>query len=220
MYFTPELRHFDRGSQCADVGQYDRFEYVFGATAAAALYRRTMIHDISVANEFFDSDFFVYREDADVAWRAQLLGWNCVYTPLARAYHVRRVLPERRRSLPSEINMHSVKNRFMLRIKNATRPLYLRNWLRITARDVAVLGASLTVEPGSLPAFVFVARNWRHILAKRREIMRRRRVDDGSISRWFASNPVSFPADNVADRIATEDQTSGSREAVSWPLRP
>ena len=217
MFFTPELRHFDRGSQCADVGQYDRFEYVFGATAAAALYRRTMIDDITIQNEFFDSDFFVYREDADVAWRAQLLGWKCVYTPLARAYHVRRVLPERRRSLPPEINMHSVKNRFMLRIKNATHPLYLRNWLRITARDVAVLGASLTVETGSLPAFFFLARKWRHILAKRREVMRKRRVDEDSIGRWFASDPVSFPADNVADHLATRDQASRAREAISWP---
>jgi GT2 family glycosyltransferase len=217
MFFTPELRHFDRGSQCRDVGQYDRFEYVFGATAAAALFRRTMIDDISIGNEFFDSDFFVYREDADAAWRAQLFGWKCLYTPLARAYHVRRVLPERRRSLPSEINMHSVKNRFMLRIKNVTRPLYSRSWLRVTVRDIAVLGASLTVEPGSLPAFVFLARKWKQTFAKRREIMRRRRVDDAGISRWFAWNPVSFPADSVADRVAAQDQASGSRQAISWP---
>ena len=40
---------------------------------AAALYRRKMILDIAVEGEFFDTDFFVYREDADVAWRAQLL---------------------------------------------------------------------------------------------------------------------------------------------------
>ena len=39
--------------------------------------------------EFFDPDFFVYREDADVAWRAMLLGWRCIYTPAAVAYHVR-----------------------------------------------------------------------------------------------------------------------------------
>jgi len=37
-----------------------------------------MIKDISIEGEFFDPDFFVYREDADVAWRAQLMGWRCV----------------------------------------------------------------------------------------------------------------------------------------------
>src|SRR5437016_9677772 len=73
IYFTPMLRHLDRGSQEPDKGRFLNFEYVFGATAAAALYRRKMIDDISIQGEFFDSDFFVYREDADVAWRAQLM---------------------------------------------------------------------------------------------------------------------------------------------------
>jgi GT2 family glycosyltransferase len=84
IYFTPMLRHLDRGSQEVDNGHYLKHEYVFGATAAAALYRREMIDDISIGDEFFDPDFFVYREDADVAWRAQLLGWKCVYAECAR----------------------------------------------------------------------------------------------------------------------------------------
>src|SRR5579863_4862722 len=56
IYFTPMLRHLDRGSQEVDNGHYLNFEYVFGATAAAALYRRQMIDDISIDNEFFDPD--------------------------------------------------------------------------------------------------------------------------------------------------------------------
>ena len=85
IYMTPNLRHLDRGSRIPDKGQYDRSEYVFGGTGAACLYRRAMIDDISIRNEFFDADFFAYREDADVAWRAQLLGWRCLYNPLAVA---------------------------------------------------------------------------------------------------------------------------------------
>ena len=101
------LRHLDRGSQEVDNGHYLQYEYVFGATAAAALYRRAMIDDISLDGEFFDSDFFVYREDADVAWRAQLMGWKCLYVPYARGYHVRKVLPGNRRALPPR-NQHAL----------------------------------------------------------------------------------------------------------------
>src|SRR3954462_14587795 len=72
IYFRPDLRHFDRGAEQLDRGRYERREYVVGATGAAALYRRAMIEEISLAGEFFDEDFFAYREDADVAWRAQL----------------------------------------------------------------------------------------------------------------------------------------------------
>jgi GT2 family glycosyltransferase len=194
IYFTPMLRHLDRGSQEVDNGHYLNFEYVFGATAAAALYRREMIDDIAISGEFFDPDFFVYREDADVAWRAQLMGWRCIYTPLARGYHVRNVLPGNRRALPSEINMHSVKNRFLMRMKNMTPDLYRRNWLSITTRDLVVIGACLVREHTSLKAFWYMARNWRRVMGKRQEIMRRRRVKDDYIASWFSYVPVSRPA--------------------------
>jgi GT2 family glycosyltransferase len=194
IYFTPMLRHLDRGSQEVDNGHYLKHEYVFGATAAAALYRRQMIDDISIGEEFFDPDFFVYREDADVAWRAQLMGWRCIYTPHARGYHVRKVLPGNRRALPPGINMHSVKNRFLMRLKNMTGDLYKRNWLSITTRDIVVFGACLVREQSSLKAFWYVTRNWKRVMAKRREIMSRKRVDDDYIASWFRYKPVSSPA--------------------------
>lgn len=200
IYFTPMLRHLDRGSQEVDNGHYLSFEYVFGATAAAAFYRRKMIEDIAIRGEFFDPDFFVYREDADVAWRAQLMGWRCLYTPLARGYHVRNVLPGNRRALPPEINMHSVKNRFLMRIKNMTPDLYRRNWFSITARDIVVVGACLLREQTSLKAFWYLARNWRRVLAKRQEIMKRRKAKDDYISSWFSYSPVSRPAPKPSAR--------------------
>ena len=153
-----------------------------------------MIDDISIGDEFFDPDFFVYREDADVAWRAQLMAWRCIYTPQARGYHVRKVLPGNRRALPPVINMHSVKNRFLMRFKNMTGDLYKRNWVSITARDVVVLGCCLLREQTSLKAFWYVTRNWNRVMAKRREIMSRKRVDDDYIASWFRYKPVSSPA--------------------------
>jgi GT2 family glycosyltransferase len=184
---TRNLRHLDRGSRIADTGQYDRPEYVFGGTGAACLYRRRMIEEISIEGEFFDEDFFAYREDADVAWRAQLIGWKCLYTPFAIAYHVRSVLPSNRRSVPAVLNMHSVKNRWLLRIKNMTGGVYRRYWLPITMRDLAVIGGCLAYEWRSLPAFWLVFRNLRPTLAKRRAIMERRRSSDDQLAAWFSN---------------------------------
>lgn len=194
IYFTPNLRHLDRGSLEVDNGSYRQYEYVFGATAAAALYRREMIEDISLDGEFFDSDFFVYREDADVAWRAQIMGWRCLYVPYACGYHVRKVLPGNRRALPSEINMHSVKNRFLLRIKNITWDVYRKNWLSITFRDAVVVGCCLVREQSSLKAFWFLAQNWKRVVEKRQRIMARQRVENDYLASWFNFKPVSKPA--------------------------
>jgi len=193
IYFNPMLRHLDRGSQEIDNGHYLKHEFVFGATAAAALYRREMIENISFDGEFFDSDFFVYREDADVAWRAQLMGWNCIYAPLARGYHVRNVLPGNRRALPPEINMHSVKNRFLMRIKNMTGGLYSKFWLPATMRDLLVVGGCLLWEQRSLPAFWRVAKCLPRALYQRRWIMRRRRVSDENLAQWFKPHPSTQP---------------------------
>jgi len=209
IYFTPMLRHLDRGSQEVDNGHYLNYEYVFGATAAAALYRRSMIDDVAMDGEFFDPDFFVYREDADVAWRSQLLGWRCIYTPNSRGYHVRNVLPGKRRALPPEINMHSVKNRFLMRMKNITGDLYRRNFLSITARDLVVIGCCLVREQSSLKAFAYVAKNWRRVLAKRRDIMSRRRVTDEYLASWFSYAPVSRPAPKPSARVLSRQKTAG-----------
>jgi GT2 family glycosyltransferase len=202
IYFTPAMRHLDRGSQERDDGRYGEIEYVFGATGAAALYRREMIEDISISGEFFDSDFFAYREDADVAWRAQLLGWKCLYTPFAVGYHVRTVLANNRRSLAAILNMHSVKNRWLMRIKNMTTDLYRRYWFAATLRDALVIAGCLVHEFTSLRAFPFVLRNFRRFLHKRRQIMARRRASDQYMAAWFSNQPKSYPAAQIASPAA------------------
>ncbi len=193
IYFTPAMRHFDRGWHERDERQFDRAEYVFGATAAAALYRREMIEDISVHGEFYDPDFFVYREDADVAWRAMLMGWRCLYTPAATAYHVRTANPSNRRSLPAMVNMHSVKNRFLMRIKNVTTGVYRRHWLAMTLRDLVVVGGTVFWEPTSLAAFWRIAQCLPRTLARRKAIMARRRLSDEALAEWFSFNPMALP---------------------------
>jgi GT2 family glycosyltransferase len=158
---------------------------VFGISGAAGVYRRSFIIDVTVNDEFFDDDFFAYREDADVAWRGRLLGWRAMVVPEAVGYHVRAVTPERRRRLPAVINLHSVKNRFLLRLKNEGVYLAIRNAPFELTRDLMVIGAALTIERSSLPALGWLWRNRRRILQKRREVQQRRRVSDRQLARWF-----------------------------------
>lgn len=162
-----------------------RTEDVFGVSGAAAMYRTSFLRDVAIDGEIFDEDFFAYREDADIAWRGRLFGHRAVFVVDAIAYHVRRVTPERRGSLPAGINMHSVKNRFLLRLKNEGAYLALRNAPFELTRDLIVVGAALTIERSSLPAFGWLWRNRKRILAKRRAIQGRRRVSDRELARWF-----------------------------------
>jgi GT2 family glycosyltransferase len=197
MHFLRNLRHLDRGSDELDHGQYERREYVIGATGAAALYRRTMVEDISVNGEFFDEDFFAYREDADLAWRAQLMGWSCLYVPEAVAWHVRRVTPERFRQLPDEINRHSIKNRFLMRAKNISAGLYLRLLIPVTARDLLIFGYCVLFNRGLLSGLALFWSKGESIRSKRKWIQAHRRVSDGELAPWFDNHPHSIPVDSA-----------------------
>jgi GT2 family glycosyltransferase len=192
IYFLRNLRHLDRGSDEPDRGQYERPEYVIGATGAAALYRREMVEDISVEGEFFDEDFFAYREDADVAWRAQLMGWRCIYTPRAVAWHVRRVTPERFRELPDLINRHSIKNRFLMRAKNLSGSLYLRLLGPVTFRDALIFGYCLLFHPRLLSGLGVLWTRRGAIRRKREWIQSHRRIKDGEMEPWFCNRPASL----------------------------
>ena len=62
---------------------YNKQEWIFGACAAAALYRTRMLRDIGL----FDEDFFLLYEDVDLSFRAQLRGYKCLYVPEAIVHH-------------------------------------------------------------------------------------------------------------------------------------
>jgi len=178
-------RHLDRGADAPDTGQYDKPEDVFGPSGAAALYRVKALHDVAIDGQFFDEDFFAYREDADLAWRCRLMGWTSIYVPSAVALHRRRVTPERRSQLSALINYHSVKNRFLLRINNMTWSLYVRDFVYISLRDAAVVGYVLAWEWTSIGALGYVIRHLPRLWKKRRAVQSRKRISGPELDRWF-----------------------------------
>jgi GT2 family glycosyltransferase len=172
--FTASGRHFDRGAGERADGRYMIEEEIAGASGAAGFYRRAALEDAAISTGYFDSDFFLYREDADLAWRLSNLGWKCLYVPSAAAVHRRRNTPERRRRMSPLVNLHSVKNRFLLRINNQTAGEALRTLLPTLLRDLVVVGACLTIERTSLPAFGWLWRNRKRLWSKRREVQAKR----------------------------------------------
>jgi GT2 family glycosyltransferase len=76
-------RLVNRGVWEEDRGQYDQEEYVFSACGGSSAYRRRLLNEIGL----LDNDFFFSCEDMDLAWRAQLAGYRCVYAPKAVVYH-------------------------------------------------------------------------------------------------------------------------------------
>jgi GT2 family glycosyltransferase len=178
-------RVLDRSSEMPAAGRDLGAADVFGASGAAAVYRRSMLEDAAFEGEFLDEAFFAYREDVDLAWRAQLLGWRCRYVPDALARHRRRVAPGRRGRLPARINRLSVANRWRMIAKNELAAGWRRDWRPILARDVQILGYCLLREQRTLLAVADLLGGMGRLRARRRDLMRRRRADDGDMLGWF-----------------------------------
>jgi hypothetical protein len=56
---------------------------VFGASGGAALHRRRMLDEVGG----MDETYFFALDDADLAWRARMRGWRCIYVPGAVVHH-------------------------------------------------------------------------------------------------------------------------------------
>lgn len=82
-------RAWDRGYAEEAAGRFDREEEVFGCTGAAALFRRAALLDVAQDGQVLDETLFAYCDDVDIAWRARLRGWRCVYVPELVAGHRR-----------------------------------------------------------------------------------------------------------------------------------
>ena len=186
MVMRASLRHLDRGSGRAPRRGLRTAARVFGASGAAALYRREALADVSYpGDEVFDETFFAYREDADLAWRLQRRGWGCLFWPQARALHARGLKPELRRRGSDEINRHSVRNRFLLRWGNGDWRWHLACFPWWLARDLLVAAACLTLERGSLPGLAEALSLRTQQRARGRSNHTRALVSSWQVASWF-----------------------------------
>ncbi|WP_342547697.1 glycosyltransferase family 2 protein [Paenibacillus sp. FSL P2-0089] len=160
-------RAFDRGAgEPAD--QWNESGEVLGVSGAAAMYSRRMIEDISVEGEFFDADFFAYKEDVDVAWRAELFGWKAYYDAEALGYHERGWKTSGRSGKAMFIKRISYINRYKMIYKNEPSRTLLLTLLNSLPYEIAAHGYSLLKEPKLLGA-------WTSFFAQRAALKRKRR---------------------------------------------
>ncbi|MGQ7884809.1 glycosyltransferase family 2 protein [Paenibacillus sp. WC2504] len=179
-------RAFDRGAHQSSEG-FQLPEEVFGASGAAAMYSRKMINDISLDGEFFDEDFFAYKEDVDVAWRAQLLGWKAQYEPSAIAYHERGWKEGGRSSKPLFVRRLSYINRYKMMVKNDTVPAMLKHIVPLLIYECLSLAYSLLREPKLLGAWADFFRNYSDLRKKRQSIRSKQKVSANELIKWFRS---------------------------------
>lgn len=129
----------NRGVWQVDAGQFDDDTYIFGGCGGAVAYRRDMLNDIGL----FDEDLFMYLEDVDLNWRAQLAGYRAVFAPEAVVYHH---LSATGGGVIS--SYYTGRNTLFVLAKNLPGPLFQRHWRAIVAAQLKITTDALRAWRG------------------------------------------------------------------------
>ena len=112
---------------------------VFGSSGGAALHRRRMLDEVGG----MDETYFFALEDADLAWRARMAGWRCLYAPSAVVHHHHGATTAHG---SPEKYFHVGLNRVRTLAKNADDRLLRRYGPAIVAYDLAYVAFAAATD--------------------------------------------------------------------------
>ncbi|MDD2753671.1 MAG: glycosyltransferase family 2 protein [Candidatus Portnoybacteria bacterium] len=188
-----------RGQGRQDGGQYDKPEEVFGVDGAIPVYRRETLKNAGITlngkTEYFDEDFFAYKEDVDLAWRMRLYGWKVIYAPQIIAWHARTsgdsearnylAIVKERLKIGEFAKYLSFKNQRLMQIKNEQAPLLLKDIFYWLPKEIASWIFVILLERYSWRAIRELFEQAPLALQKRKMIMSRKKISNQEMSKWF-----------------------------------
>lgn len=196
----PDMSARDRGYGESDDGQYDKEEEIFGVSASAALYSKEALEVVKLGSgEYFDSDYFAYSEDVDLAWRIRLSGFRSMYTPNAKVLHIHSATGK---SFSSFKAYHLQRNQYFNIIKNLPGSFMWKALLRMPLRYFMMVlslmrkkGPSAELSKSNekkesivktvIRAWIGVISNLSSLLKKRKIVQQKNIVSKKEIKKWF-----------------------------------
>lgn len=156
-------------------------EEIFGACAAAAMYRRENFLRVGG----FDEDYFSYFEDVDLSFRLRLAGGRCLYVPNAVVHHVGSASTGK---LSDFVVYYGHRNLVWAYIKNMPAILF---WLFLSlhiAMNLFFMISFIFKGKGSaiIKAKLDAIRGVPSVLKKRRQVQALRKVSTKEISRFMS----------------------------------
>ncbi len=154
------LKFIDLGQGEIDNGQYDKAD-ILGSSGAMGLFRMSSLDKVKGKFGYYDSRFFMYKEDCDLAYRLKLAGFKSSLVPWALAYHDRTAafygqgiwqFLANRRQASRLVRAWSFKNQHLLFVKHF-KSEGLWSQLKIVFRVTSLLFFSLILEQFNLKEY-------------------------------------------------------------------
>ncbi len=191
-----------------DRGQYEKETEVFGADGAVPVYRAKALEDTKLlilkhnprhekySYEYFDEDFFMYKEDVDLAWRLRLAGWKTIYAPGAVAYHGRGsgdsmaksyidIIKERRKINNAAKYLSSRHQRLMQIKDDFPSLLFVNHFFQFVPKEIGAWVYTAIFEGFAWKVLKDLYQDAPIFLEKRKMVMAKKRVGQKEMERWF-----------------------------------
>lgn len=195
-------RFIDDGQGLEDKGQFDEEKEVFGVSGACPVYRRSALEEVKYKDEYFDENFFMYKEDIDISWRLRLAGWKCWYLPSAIANHGRGTgvlkrfthleVAKNRSRLNKNQKYFSFRNQRLTQLKNELAGNFIKDFFPILWKEILIRGYIIFREPYLIKACFDVIGKVPSTLKKRAHIMKTRKVDSKEMDKWLSGKQSQY----------------------------
>lgn len=189
-----DRRAVSRAQGLADGADHAAAGPVWGTDGPAPVYRASALRQARLPRrgggwEVLDEDFFLYKEDVDLAWRLRLLGWDSWYEPAALAWHARGTggsgatswleIARTNSTIRHDAKALSWRNQRLMQIKNEDLGGYLVDLPWILRRELLSLAFMVIFDPRRLSAVRDLLQGAPGAMRKRRHLRALlRRVDD------------------------------------------
>lgn len=166
----------------------------FGVSGALMCFRADALEAARWDKEYFDEDFFAYKEDADICWRLKNLDKRIVIIPEAFAYHHRNIKGDARltiwnrlknyRNKPASVRFLSVRNHLWLIFKNDFASNHIIDFPFIFFEELGKFFYCLFFDNGNLRAYFSALTGLPKILQKR-GYLKAAKIKPAEIREWI-----------------------------------
>ncbi|AKB36595.1 Glycosyltransferase [Methanosarcina siciliae C2J] len=152
--------------------EFDSYQEVGSVSGCSFAIRRDILKNLNG----FDSDFFLYQEDADLSWRIRFAGGRIMYVPESIIYHKYKL------SISPWKEFYLERNRYLILLKNFSSRTLLLLLPALIVTEIVTMGHAVLNGPryiySKLQAYLWVIKNIKEILTKRHETICKKTTTD------------------------------------------
>ncbi len=172
-----------------DAGQYEKENYIFGATGGASLFKRQEFIKLGM----FDESYFMYSEEVDFAFRAQLQGYQSIYCPKAKVFHKHKATAKK---LPQHIEYWQFRNMMATIIKDFPAGILFKKWRWLKIILVYYNTVFYQLKNGffwpPVGTLLWLTINLPRLLIDRWNIQNSRTVSNEYLEKFLMDKPITF----------------------------